>query len=194
MNNKLKKFWDSEYAAITLEFIIVFPLLWFWFIGSIVFFDAFKCRMHATAAASTMADIVSRKDSMSRDDVLLMYNVHEALLPKGVGGWIRISSIRLKTLGTGSANPNEYEVLWSALSGSAAAVSGKAKLKAEDIQQQGIPLLQVNEEIIIFESFVPYVPIADWVGIRAKTWSTAVAISPRFTTSIPYVGDSSGES
>ncbi len=172
-----KNFRSDERGTITIEFVVVLPLLLFLFIGTIVFFDAYKSRALADSAAYTIADIVSRKEKIDVDALNELLVLQAALLPKTSDDrWMRFTSIVY------DADEDSYSVVWSKTSGAIETV-----LEDDDIPLEKLPLMYDSETVILVDSYVPYVPIADWVGISAKTFETRVAISPRFFGEIKYI-------
>jgi hypothetical protein len=45
-----------------------------------------------------------------------------------------------------------------------------------------IPNILNGEAVIIVESYMPFVPFQDYIGLEARTLTKKVVISPRFTS------------
>ena len=180
-NFALTKFLRDETANMTVEFVVILPLLILWYIGTLVFFDAYKSRMQADAAAYTIADIMSRFEATDTKPGLQMNDIDELLLLRTsmlpsapAGGWLRFSSIHYDD------SDGSYNVQWSCV-----ATGGQALgLESGNIPVAELPLMLDDEVIIMVESVVPYRPLVDWVGIAERTWLTRATVSPRFEDEI----------
>ncbi len=185
------EFKQDERATITLEFVVTLPLLVFWFIGSIVFFDAFKKRGQVVYANATIADIISRGSEMGQEDMDNFQLLQTALLPRTSGGWMRVTSVKFLINDPDDDNDDEFRVIWSKVTGAGHRPLENADDDADDddllIPIEILPNMDNTEEVMLVEAYVPYVPIADWVGITAKTWSDRVIISPRYETRISWI-------
>ncbi len=166
-------FRDDESASLTVEFIIIIPVLFTWFLGSIVFFDAFNTKATAQRTAHTLADIISRQTSVDNDFVDSLLTIQNRMLPRESVGMVRITSIQRDESG-------DLQLLWTYNTN-----TGATPLEMEDIPLNTIPLMANGESILLLDTRVPFVPIADWVGFTATTWINRVAVAPRFVEPLP---------
>ncbi len=167
----LRRFAKDEDATMTVEFVIIFPVLFTWWIGSIVFFDAFDARAGAARVSHTIADIMSRQTDTSNafiDDLLVLQN---RMLPKEPTGAIRVSDIVKNVDGT-------LAVAWSYS-------TANLPLTVADIPMASIPGMNAGQHILLIDTYVPYIPIADWVGVVSQTWTNRVFTNARFVANIP---------
>ena len=174
---KLNKPKMDDRGSITIEFVIWFPVLMFWLVGTIVFFDAFKSRGNLTTANATVADIVSRNSVVSEDYITLLYNLQTGMLPRTTGNGLRISSINYSDAGNGS-----YSVEWSAAAG-----AFTEELEDGDIIVELMPDMYDAESILFIESSVPYVPLTAFLGVTFRTLTSEIAISPRYESQVVWV-------
>ncbi|MBL4806238.1 MAG: hypothetical protein JKY31_03005 [Rhodobacteraceae bacterium] len=172
--NLFKKARNDEKGTVTVEFIIMFPLLFTWMIGSLVYFDAFRERNNASKAASSVADIISRTDVQNVASVSQLALLQERLLP-GIQGTksLRVSSIQRVT-------EDSFIVLWSY------SPTGSDALLAVDIPINILPLMTDNETVILTETAVPFVPLSGLAGIAAQTYINKIAIRPRYVSAIAW--------
>ncbi len=176
---KIKHFNSDERGTITIEFVIWFPFLFAWFVGTVVFFDAYKTRSHAAKVTYTIGDIVARSEFISPDDMDNLYLLESRMLPKirnGLG--LRISSVTARSAPGGGL---EYTVDWSAVRG-----PDVAPMTDADIPTDVMPTMVPLETVVITETYTPYVPMADWVGIQTQYWRTAIVNSPRFFPAVTF--------
>lgn len=181
---KLKTYFVDERGTATIEFVIWFPLLMFWLLGIVVFFDVFKSRGALITANATVADIVSRSSEVSEEYVDLLQLLQTSLLPGTSGNGLRISSIQYTVDPDIINDPGTYTVQWSDVAGSASII-----LIDEEIREPILPDMFSSETVLLVESFVPYVPMTRFVGIKLKTLRIAVAISPRYESRVVWVDE-----
>lgn len=167
----------DERGSVTMEFVVWIPFLLFWFVISVVYFDAFKSRNDASKAAHTIADILSRQSEVTDDFVTELAALQANLLPRAPdGAWMRISSIRY------NATEDDHEVVWSDPIGS------EEELDPENIRTSILPAMADLDTVVLIELFVPYFPFADWAGFDARVWTISIVARPRFVSSIAREG------
>ncbi len=169
----LSRFIKDEDASITMEFVIVTPVMVLWWIGSMVFFDAFEARSGAARSAYTIADLISRQTDTTNayiDSLLVLQN---RMRPREPVGTVRVSELYRDAAG-------DLSVVWSY------ATSGPADaLLLEDVPLGTLPLLNNESYIMLIDTTIPYIPLSDIIGIPAQTWVNRIYINPRFTDQIP---------
>ncbi len=174
----LQRWWADDRGTITMEFLLWIPLLMFWFMGSVIYFDAFKNRADAGKAAYTISDIVSRQTQISEGYVDQLFALQQRLLPRQANAQqMRVSSIQLIDEET-----DEYLIQWSESRG-----ADIPPLDVTFLPEEFIPQMTEFDTIVLTEVYVPYVPIADWVGMGAHSWRYALVSRPRFVSSIAMV-------
>ena len=57
---QLRAFAAESRATVSVETVLVFPMLAWWYIGAYVFFDAYRSYAYSVRASYTVSDIVSR--------------------------------------------------------------------------------------------------------------------------------------
>lgn len=164
-----KRFWQDETASMTLEFVAILPLMLFWFVGSIVFFNAYKAKMDAGAAAIVIADIVSRHSYVNPTLLEELDFLHGLLLPKASATWMRVTAIIYDEAS------DSYSVRWSEIP---EGLTG-SPMEDEDIPVDLLWDVADQEQLIIVDTVVPYVPLVDWVRIGARNWESRKIYSPR---------------
>lgn len=172
-SNLITKFKADETASLTMEFVLILPLLMTWFIGSIVFFDAFNSKATAQRTSHTLADIMSRQSVTNNAFVDTLLTVQNRMMPREQVGTVRVSSIQKDAVG-------DLSLLWTHSSDGAA-----TPLVMGDIPLTILPEIANNESILLIDTTVPFVPISDWVGFTATTWENRVPIKVRFVEPLP---------
>lgn len=176
---KFNLFLSDEDASMTLEFVVVLPLLIVWMVGCVVYFDAYKAKADADTAAYIIADILSRHEQLNMADLNEMATLQGILAAKADGPiWMRVSVIEYE------ASDDSYTVLFSKLpSGMPGSI-----LIDEDIPVAQLWDMYDGETVLLVDAVVPYIPMVDWVRIGARNWETRAVISPRASIEILWCG------
>jgi len=169
----LSKFISDEDASITMEFVIVTPVMVLWWIGSMVFFDAFEARSGAARSAYTIADLISRQTETTNTYIDSLLTLQNRMRPREPVGTVRVTELYRDASG-------DLSVVWSyATSG-----PGDALLLV-DVPLGTLPLLANESYLMLIDTTIPYIPLSDIIGIPAQTWVNRIFINPRFTAQIP---------
>lgn len=166
----------DEQGTVTIEFLLWMPLLAFWMMGSVAFFDAYKTRSDLSKAAHTLSDILSRQVEVSDGFFDEIYALQAKLLPRVVhGNELRVSSIQYQAL------DDTYHVVWSK------ALGGDPPLAAEFIPTHLLPEMADLDTVILTEVAAPYEPVSNWTLIDTDEWSFVLVSRPRFVSAIAKI-------
>ena len=167
-----RNFGRDETGTMTVEFVVVFPLLMLWFVGSFVFFQTYRNYSQAEKASFAIADIMSRQSEVDSAFLDELKPLFEGMQPKpSVGEWVRFSSISFDV-------DDGYEIIWSR------SVGGGSALVDTDTMTEFLPAMMDGDTIILTETYVPYKPMVDWVGIPELTWANRVVTRPRYVSAV----------
>lgn len=159
-------------ATVATEAVLILPLLAAWFVGSFVFFDAFKSRNTAMKASYTIGDVLSRRT----DDATPAYldNLHTLYktLVKAPDG---TSALRVTMI---MWDGDAYQVQWSHASSNSVGARSDASAIVDRI-----PTLSEGEQVILVETFLDYNPAFN-VGLNSNIWENFVVTSPRFASKL----------
>ncbi len=171
--NTLTRFKDDESASLTMEFVLILPLLFTWFLGSIIFFDAYNTKATAQRTANTLADIMSRQTDVDNAFVDSLLTIQNRMLPRLGVGVVQVTSLQRDMSG-------DLQLLWTHTTDGTATA-----LLLADIPLASIPILANGESVLIIDTSVPFVPLSDWVGFAATNWTNRVPIAPRYVEPLP---------
>lgn len=167
-----RKVCRNEDGATTVEFMLVLPLIIFWFAGSYTFFDAYSEWTRSVKATYTVADILSRQTEIDDDYIDDMNVLFASIMGENTNNtYVRVSSLEKQD--------DALEVDWSEATGLHLSITNN-----NDIPTELVPNIINGESVILVESHVPFVPFQDYVGLTARTLSKKVVISPRFTSKL----------
>jgi len=178
MRKFLIRFLSETRASVTIEFVLVFPLLVLWLVVSFVMFDAFKSNSIKQKVTYTVSDIASRYGQISDAEIGDLVDVARRMLPPRLDRRIvRISSVCFED--------DTYKVLWSH-SWSDPEVPGLPLLTDDTIPLDIMPSLQRQRSVILTEIHARWRPLSSIGGLSDQQWSNAHVTGPRFVTIIPH--------
>lgn len=208
--NPARRFARDPKGSITVELVIVLPLLFWALVATVVFFDGFRSRNQAQMAAQTVADLLSRETSQFTAAYLEgMNGVFDFLADSRFETRLRISSVIWNSAeqrnalqwsyGTRDFAPlpmetfryfqeGDFEGLVSAIASEngVSHASARAMAPRQDLPDR-IPPVLPGEALIMVESFAMWWPFAQ-VGIGRMRFDPVVVIRPRFAPWINLEG------
>lgn len=181
---RLQFFAEDCRASLSVETTIIMPLLTWWYVGSFVYFDAFRQQNVNLKAAYTLADMISREGgrdgggSSGRVDMNYLNGlnrVFDYLTTTDKPTWIRVSSVSYDTV------ESKYRVHWSKTT------KGKPVHTVETLNAMAsrIPILAPGENVVIVETRAAYEPFFN-VGLGARWFENFIVTRPRFAPCIPW--------
>jgi Flp pilus assembly protein TadG len=166
----------EEKGSVAVESVLILPALAAMYCASFVWFDAFRNKALAMRATYTVADILSRQETV--DDAYLT-GLHETMNfldesyadPK-----MRVSLIQYDD---DAPEANKYRLIWSW------SISGKPKLTQTNLDSDTtwLPVMGDDETVVVTESFVFYQPLFR-VGIADQVWEHVFVTRPRFAPTL----------
>ncbi len=199
MQRRSRRVVRDEDGSVTVEFVIIFPLLIFALASTFVFFDAFLTTSRASKAAYTIGDIVSREDKVTPNMMQQLFELQENLIPNSPAGkWLRITSIQYIVeydIDTGDPNNDYYIVNWSRFEvdpefdpgigdGDPDPTRYAKPIKTEDLPDYDLPTMADKDTVILVETYVPYEPplnmaAFDGVTFAGLEWRNSIYNRPR---------------
>lgn len=170
----LKRFaLSDEGGSVSIETVLIMPILLWAYVSSFVFFDGFKHHSMNLKAAYTVGDMLSRQTAPINESYLEgMADVFDFLTFQRHGSWLRVSQIRWQSA------YNRYNVDWSYATDG----NNQARLMNENLVdiEGRLPPMVNGERILLVESFTNYTP-AFSVGLSPTVqFKNFVVTSPRF--------------
>jgi hypothetical protein len=173
------RFCTEEDGGLSVEFVILFPFLMFFYLAMFVFWDVFQTQCVTIRATETIADMMSRETGgFDEDYVDGMHEVFDWLTTSRSPTGIRMT-VAATTLDEEGAE--SLEVLWSHASGGNVPVMGIEELDA------AIPTPALGEQLIVLETFYAHVPLFD-VILPAHEFHHVVATRPRYVPQVMWAG------
>ncbi|QHQ35269.1 TadE/TadG family type IV pilus assembly protein [Algicella marina] len=187
----------SEEGTVTIEFVILFPLLAAWFLGSFIYFDAYRSKTITAKVAFTMSDLMARRGEMNDADLRDYYEIQKRMMPRRMEkSWMRVSSICYRERELAGETVGEYRLHWSTTfddfyDADAGELPNIKKYEDDDeIPVNLMPMMADGDSIIFTEVYGTWEPIAKqfsgYMGLSELTWAQRITERPRFTRVISY--------
>ena len=144
MKKFFNKFKSDNTGVMTMEFMVLLPILLMWFAGTFVFFDAFHKWMKSMKATYTVADILARQKTIDDQYIFDLDRIFDKISHSRNNDetWMRVSHIRY-------AN-DLLELHWSTETKDETSVTGVPgeSFSLGDVKDY-IPTLEVGEYITV---------------------------------------------
>ncbi|KAA9010258.1 TadE/TadG family type IV pilus assembly protein [Histidinibacterium aquaticum] len=169
----------DERGSISVESVIVFPLLIWAYIATYVYFDAFRVVSLNDKSAFAIGDLLSRQTSLVTGPYLdSMLRVHELMTQDPEDVRLRLSSVLW------DADAGAYEVVWSTTRGGGTALQD-ADLASGGALDGRMPIMSDRERVIVVEAWRPFTPPFE-VGLDPIDFYSFNTISPRYASRLCY--------
>ncbi|MFD0979615.1 TadE/TadG family type IV pilus assembly protein [Tropicimonas aquimaris] len=177
----LRHFLVRADGSLSVEAAIILPALCYIYVGSFVWFDAFRMQTVNLKATYTISDMISREfNAIDQDYFDGLDSVYEYLTDGVYPTQLRVSIIEC-TDGCDSDDTRQLAVCWSK------ATTGRLPLTDEDLAGKGdiVPYFQWADQLIMTETFMAYTPAFN-VGLGAQTYENVVFTRPRLTGQVKF--------
>ena len=165
-------------GSMSIEMLIVIPLLLFLATGGLAFWNAFNSNSRTAKVAYAVTDIMSRHTAVDDVDMVFLFDMQNKMLPPNVSErTLRITSICFED--------GDYKVLWS-YGAAGIDATAPAALQNADIPLDIMPPMSPQDSIILVELSASWEPQFVNVGLRPMRWNNALVTRPRFVKYVPH--------
>ncbi|MGC9367906.1 MAG: TadE/TadG family type IV pilus assembly protein [Paracoccaceae bacterium] len=184
LRTALTRFHRDERGWMTAEAVLILPVLIWWYLGSLVFFDAYDARSINLKASYTISDLFSRNldGEIDANEIEAMGDMFDYLTANhGADGAIRVSLVHCSD--DCDQPGRELSLDWSY------GTDGKPALTGADlsIYDEVIPMMALGDRVFVIETFSRYEPPFN-VGLTEDSYSNVVVTRPRFVAAPCLVG------
>jgi hypothetical protein len=168
----LQRFRREEGGSVSLELVLMVPLLVWFVFATAAFFHAFQSKYVALKSSYTLADMFSRETGYITSGY--MNNAHNLLDYMSMGA--NAPDFRV-TVFTWSDSASKYTVQWSRERGGRGTYSSGSLNRQDD----RLPILDDGERAILIETWSKYEPVIDYnIGLTNYDFPNFMVVSPRF--------------
>lgn len=172
---RLRQFRSDERGASALEAVIITPVLIWVYVGSFVFFDAFRTYSSSVKATYAVADVISRQNqTVTAFDMEGFADIFETMVRNSGDVRMRMTQIIY------DEPTDTLSVDWSY------ATNGEARLFTANLNDFVglLPDMSDSERLVLVESFIPYTTAFD-MGVDLVTFRNFTFTRPR-TGQVPF--------
>lgn len=153
----LSRFRRDERASLTVEFVVILPLIIWAFTATFSIYDVYRHKMLAIKGNYAISDLLSREtDPIDSAYLAGIEDVFEYFAKTtDSNAWLRITPVRCSS-NCGNPATRQLRLDWSR------ATDGQPRLTASDVDtnyRDVVPIAAKGERIIMVESSVHYDPI-----------------------------------
>lgn len=172
------RFLSETRGSLSIEMVLIIPLLIWAIAASFVFYDGFRTKMRVQTAANTVVDALTRETAtLTTEHLEDLNNVFDALVAGRGNMYIRVSSVA-------QIEEDEPPVLaWSHGARGLPAAESLADISRD------LPPVLLGDSVIVVEAFGGWVPPLPLAGLeRLVRMDVQVAARPRFSPWLPLEG------
>jgi hypothetical protein len=163
----LNQFRREEDGSVVVEAMLILPILIWCFMGTFVFFDAYRTQGANVKAAYVLGDIISREtEYISPSYMDSLFALQGFLVDTGTNQQLRVTVVEF----TGPNHNNGFDVVWSQARGGAVAMTS-ANLDSQF--DDYIPVMSIGDSVIITETWIDYDPRYS-VGLQDASGNTDI--------------------
>lgn len=171
-----RKFRDDTDAAVTLEFVLVMPFLFWAFMATYVFFDGYRQSNVNLKAAYSISDVISREtNAIDEDYIDSMHKILTLMTRSTSPTTLRVSVLRW------DEDDDRYFVEWSAVRNRDTKLDDGNVIDIAD----RLPVMPDNDRVILVETTNTFVPLFN-VGMSNKVLENFIFTRPRFAPQVVW--------
>ncbi len=172
---RLRAFISDTKGSMSLEAIIMFPLLFWAYVATFAFYDAYQARSTNLKASYTVADMLSRETgSVDPDFIDGLHTVFDFIANSQDDSWIRVTEVACDA--DCNLETRTLSHTWSYATDGGPIIT---EATVDDIAD-GIPLMPIGDRVLVVETFVNYQPTFN-VGLPELDMDEFVVTRSRFT-------------
>ena len=179
IKNLLRRFTRREEGTLSVEAVLVVPVLFFGIAATLVTWDAFKTLNTSQKATYTIADMLSRETNGVNENYLTATHELFGYLANSDQNALRITVVDMKE--DPDTKEKELNLVWSRSVGGLPVFD-----KAEQVENR-VPLMAVGDQMILVES-VQYWSPAFSMGLGDYTFREIAVMRPRFSPQLVWTG------
>jgi len=176
IRDQWRAFREDEHGGIAVEAALVFPMLTWAFLATIVYFDAFRSQSTNAKAAYTVSDMISREtDYITPAYIDSLWNVHKFLTTSNRDTDLQVTIVEY------DEDWLDYNVRWSKARG---AFEEMTEDDLDDLEDR-LPVMPDGEIVILLQTRMVYEPSFS-IGLDAFTFDNFIVTRPRFSPQLCY--------
>ncbi|WP_420568088.1 TadE/TadG family type IV pilus assembly protein [Thalassovita sp.] len=173
---RLRAFVEDTRGTVAIEAVLALPVLFWTFLASFVFFDAYRQNSINIKAAYMIGDVLSRETNSINDDYMDgMLSLFDYLTNANNPTKLRVTVVQW------DEEDATYTRDWSKTRGE---IQPLASTDLSNLAGK-LPIMSDNERVILVETWSRYTPPFS-VGLAQREMHNFVTTSPRFAPLLPW--------
>ncbi len=179
MKHLFTRFRSDDDGSLTVEAALILPLLFWTYVGSYSYFDAFRQKAEVVRSSYSIADMLSREtNAVDQTYINGLNTAYDLLTTSGSGTEIRVTVVIF------DEDDDEFDLGWSSVSGSRPPLS-KADLNSS-VWTSRIPVMADADSAVIVETWSNFDPVFGWGGLEASELAQINIVRPRFSAQLVW--------
>ena len=171
-----KRFLRGETGSLSVEAVLILPILIWAITATLVFWDAFRTLNISQKATYTIAGMLSREEiDITADYLTSVHEIYDFLADTDGDNALRVSVVTLSD----ETGVEELELVWSE------GVGGIDGYENLTVLEQRIPNMALGDQLIVVESIQEWAP-AFAVGLASYQFREVALARPRFAATLCY--------
>ena len=182
-----KRFRDDTAGFLTVELVIIVPLMLFWFAGTFVFFNAFHKWLKSVKANYVIADLISRQKIIDNDFIYALDDIFDyvAAAEDPDNNYFVVTALQWGDTDNDPATPPVMAIMWS--ESTKTAKGHPTGITNEMVAPRMPSEVPAEDQLILVQSYTPYTPLFDWVGIPPLVFESDMVSPFRFTVQVDHL-------
>ncbi len=173
----LRRFAADTRGSISMETVIVMPVLIWALMASFVYWDTFRSKNAQMKATFAVADTLSREmTGINTAYITGMHAVFRYMMQTSEPTWMRVTNVQYR------ASDDSYRVLWSRSTNTTRAPQLTHATLAQ--MRARLPLMANDDTILVIETWREYEPVFN-VGLGRRIFGEFTVTRPRWLSPIP---------
>ncbi|WP_371171035.1 TadE/TadG family type IV pilus assembly protein [Aliiroseovarius sp. 2305UL8-7] len=185
LKQRIRMFSGAETGTVTVESVMILPLLFFGVMATFGYFDAYRKQSLALKANYAVADFLSRNYKFTPTTLAGLDDLFQYMSKTGDSSWVRVTIVECPTDKTlaqcNDAEPRQLELWGNQTSGTATGIVEHSVTTMREFLGPHIPKMYVGEKLFIVESVAKYKPLfpGRWTGIYSRDFEHIVVTGTR---------------
>ena len=176
----LRRFARAEQGTLTVEFVLIVPILFWGVFAVYTFVDAFRSQTLNLKASYAISDLLSRQEkTVGADMIAGLGRMHQFMVRGRTDTALRVSVLYW------SQEDEDHHLVWSCTT------SDRMTAIRQDTLPEilgSVPRLADGESVIVVDTLSPWVPPLNF-GLGARVFDARVIASPRFVPQLKWDGE-----
>jgi Flp pilus assembly protein TadG len=179
---RMRIFIDDATGTLSVEAVLMFPILAWAYVAMFTYFDVFKVRNISQKSAYAISDALSREtDAVDEAYINGLQSLYQYLTPSANTTRLRVSEVKYAV--NAVSGVGDYSVTWSYATGTS------YNMTTADLQGflDRLPVMANGERALLVETLSSWAPAFD-IGLDDMIFSDFVVTSPRFASQLAWSG------